>query len=262
MTLQVKTLAVKVMKEAISQAPPALTMASLRGYDGPMAPSSSLEPLVYRRAVPLKGGADPNRRYLVLAAKHKPPKDDSAPTSPRNTPASPAPSSPRSPRKPRSTPASPKLSAWGATEGGFARPPSSGGGGRKPLLVQVPVGGFSSPNGSAPTTPVGGDLDLWEGAENLTAHFPVNLFITAIADGVIAKDTPPKAADRLSQIVKKVPKEQNTSVDVMDGKTIDLKMRVFVVNSEDAKAVGEYISTHIDQVHEEYVHIMVAYCNV
>ena len=53
---------------------------------------------------------------------------------------------------------------------------------------------------------------------------------------------------RLNQIVRKVPKEQNTSVEVGDGKSIELKMRVFVVNSEDAKAVGDYINNHLDQV--------------
>jgi hypothetical protein len=58
----------------------------------------------------------------------------------------------------------------------------------------------------------------------LTAHFPVNLFVTAIADGQIAQDTPAKIAERLSQIVRKVPKEQNTSVEVLEGNTVDLKV--------------------------------------
>jgi hypothetical protein len=58
----------------------------------------------------------------------------------------------------------------------------------------------------------------------LTAHFPVNLFVTAIADGQIAQDTPLKIAERLSQIVRKVPKEQNTSVEVLEGNTVDLKV--------------------------------------
>ena len=38
-----------------------------------------------------------------------------------------------------------------------------------------------------------------------------------------------------------------------EGGTIDLKMRVFVVNSEDAKAVGEYIKAHLDQVPAPFV---------
>jgi hypothetical protein len=40
---------------------------------------------------------------------------------------------------------------------------------------------------------------------------------------------------------------------VAEGGTIDLKMRVFVVNSEDAKAVGEYIKAHLDQVPAPFV---------
>ena len=40
---------------------------------------------------------------------------------------------------------------------------------------------------------------------------------------------------------------------VAEGGTIDLKMRVFVVNSEDAKAVGEYIKAHPDQIPAPFV---------
>jgi hypothetical protein len=81
----------------------------------------------------------------------------------------------------------------------------------------------------------------------LSAFFPVSLFVTAIADGELANDVSHKSRDRLAQIIRKVPKEQNTSVEVAEGHTIDLKMRVFVVNSEDAKAVGEYMASHMSQ---------------
>lgn len=40
---------------------------------------------------------------------------------------------------------------------------------------------------------------------------------------------------------------------VKGGGTVDLKMRVFVVNSEDAKAVAEYIKAHMDQVPAPFV---------
>ena len=103
----------------------------------------------------------------------------------------------------------------------------------------------SSPDESVPSTPRADDEVHVEG--KATAHFPVNLFVTAIADGSIESDTPQKIRERLGQIVRKVPKEQNTNVEVCDGGTIDLKMRVFVVNSEDAKAVGEYINSHLKQ---------------
>lgn len=82
--------------------------------------------------------------------------------------------------------------------------------------------------------------------------FPVSLFVTAIADGTLARDTPQKARERLGQIISKIPKEQNTSVDLKEG-IQDLKMRVFVAGSEDAKAVSEYIQTHSGQIPAPFV---------
>jgi len=82
--------------------------------------------------------------------------------------------------------------------------------------------------------------------------FPVALFVTAIADGTVTRDTPQKAKERLNLIVSKIPKEQNTSVELKEG-TQDLKMRVFVAGSEDAKAVSEYIQTHSNQTPSPFV---------
>ena len=54
-------------------------------------------------------------------------------------------------------------------------------------------------------------------------------------------------AKRLGQVLSKIPKEQHTCVEVQ-GEVIDIKMRIFVTNSEDAKAVMDYIRTHEKQV--------------
>ena len=62
-----------------------------------------------------------------------------------------------------------------------------------------------------------------------------------------------RAQQALVLRARKVPKEQNTSVEVCEGNTIDLKMRVFVVNSEDAKAVGDYINAHLEQLPAPFV---------
>ena len=35
-------------------------------------------------------------------------------------------------------------------------------------------------------------------------HVQVNLFVSAVGDGTLARDTPPKALQRLDQILKKV----------------------------------------------------------
>jgi hypothetical protein len=49
-------------------------------------------------------------------------------------------------------------------------------------------------------------------------------------------------------VLSKVPKEQHTCVDVPGEGVMDIKMRVFVTNSEDAKAVNDYIRIHEKQV--------------
>ncbi len=59
-----------------------------------------------------------------------------------------------------------------------------------------------------------------------------------------------------SLIISKIPKEQNTTVDLSEG-TLELKMRVFVSNSEDAKAVSDYIQSHSTQVLFMYVRMHV-----
>jgi len=87
----------------------------------------------------------------------------------------------------------------------------------------------------------------------LTAFFPVSLFITAIGDGTLARDIPSKLKDRLVQVLSKIPKEQHTCVEVQGEGVVDIKLRVFVTNSEDAKAVGDYIRTHDKQVPAPFV---------
>ena len=57
----------------------------------------------------------------------------------------------------------------------------------------------------------------------------------------------------LAQVRRKVSKEQNTTVHVQSQGTLDLKMRVFVANSVEAKAVWEYITAHSNQVPAPFV---------
>jgi hypothetical protein len=59
----------------------------------------------------------------------------------------------------------------------------------------------------------------------------------------------------LAQVRRKVSKEQNTVVQVGGEGQIELKMRVFVANSVEARAVSDYISSHSNQVlHQPVVH--------
>eukprot|EP00960_Hanusia_phi_P051457 760816-Hanusia_phi.AAC.3 len=91
------------------------------------------------------------------------------------------------------------------------------------------------------------------GDSMLSAFFPVNLFVTAIGDGALAKDISPKARERLEMVLSKIPKEQHTCVEIQGEGVADIKMRVFVANSEDAKAVSDYIQTHEKQLPAPFV---------
>jgi hypothetical protein len=197
---QVKTHAVKVLREAIGDETCGVTKAILRGYKGPMEPMQHIEPLVDMRATQVPGHS--GQRYIVLPAKNKPGRDDKAPSSGGSSAArSPRSSAPRS-GGPHSASSSTTTTPKGT--------PAHGGGWPALQLPSTP----RSPDTSAPSTPgLPDDADA-QGHSRLTAHFAVNLFVTAIADGDLAHDTPPKVQERLNMIVRKVPKEQNTSVEV------------------------------------------------
>lgn len=197
---QIKTHAVKVLREAIADKSCAITTAMLRGYSGPMAPAQVIESLVDMRNISMPG--HPGKRCILLPAKNKAARDEGRASggSDKTNQSSPRPAAPRSGGSYSSA------SFTSTTSRETALYPS----------LQIPLTP-ASPDTSVPSTPgtLGGDDTdgTWE-SSRLTAHFPVNLFVTAIADGHMACDTQPKVQDRLAHIVRKVPKEQNTCVEV------------------------------------------------
>jgi len=88
------------------------------------------------------------------------------------------------------------------------------------------------------------------------AYFPVGLFVAAVGEGVLDASTPNRVLERLQHASLKVPKEQIIRISLQkDSKAEpkkhkdlvedeEIKLRVFVSNSEDAKAVQGYISSH------------------
>lgn len=98
-----------------------------------------------------------------------------------------------------------------------------------------------------------------------SAFFPVALFVAVVGDGVLDSNTPSRVLERLQQASSKVPKEQIIRIvlrdkvgggkcpmlrpgdKAKDGKELEVKLRVFVANSEDAKAVQGYIASHDSQ---------------
>ncbi len=93
------------------------------------------------------------------------------------------------------------------------------------------------------------------------AFFPVTLFVAVVGEGVLDPNTPSRVLERLQKASSKVPKEQIICISLRDkvaakgasekskeNKEVKLKLRVFVADSEDAKAVIEYIKSHGEQV--------------
>jgi len=242
---KIKTHAVKILREAIGDARCGISLACLYGQQGAMAPSHHLQFLVDEKMTPLgeivavPGAPNISRMIIVPTKKPRAPREDSKP------------------------PAG-SISGTGYPGHATSRPAHLTHYTSLPHSLQLHINGTAgssgarghhSPDASQPSTP-GGQLEDDDGAPavRLSAYFPVSLFVTAIADGQITSDTNQKVAERLSLIVRKVPKEQNTSVEISDGTgTVPLQMRVFVVNSEDAKAVGEYINSHLNQVPAPFV---------
>jgi len=243
---KVKTHAVKILREAIGDARCRISSACLYGQQGAMAPLRYLQFLVDEKMTPLDevlalpGVPDISRMIIVPTKKPRAPREDMKnmlmlPGSISGFPGT--------------------LRQANLTH--YASIPNSLHAHINGVAGSAGARGHHSPDASQPSTPGGhveDDASSLNGdgvpaAARLSAYFPVSLFVTAIADGQITSDAPPKVAERLSLIVRKVPKEQNTSVEISDGTgTVPLQMRVFVVNSEDAKAVGDYINNHITQV--------------
>ena len=69
-----------------------------------------------------------------------------------------------------------------------------------------------------------GSKRTYEESMQSSSYFPVTLYITAVGDGVLAKDVSDKARERLESILSKIPKEQQTSIECGGG-LVPLKLR-------------------------------------
>lgn len=78
-------------------------------------------------------------------------------------------------------------------------------------------------------------------------HFPVSLMIIAIGEGELLPCGDHKLLHRLQQVMSKVPKEHHLTVDLPNVPSLAVRMRLFVVNSEDAKAASAYMAAHPEQ---------------
>jgi hypothetical protein len=88
----------------------------------------------------------------------------------------------------------------------------------------------------------------WGGVtRRIDQYFPVSLTVVAIGEGKIEPTTQPKLLRRLKQMITKVPKEHHCTVELPSDGPAALKMRLFVADSEDAKAAREYVQANAEQ---------------
>jgi hypothetical protein len=206
---KIKTHAVKMIREALSDARCNITSACLNGQHGAMAAAQHLTHLVDEKMLQLDSALAapesppyPHRMILVPTKKARTPRggDDKSVLSisgaahvggggctsaMRPLPYMPFPGLLPSPLQAHMNGACgwrTNHSISGEFEGPENSQPSTPGGHADDDVADAAGGGYSN----TPTTP------------RLSAYFPVNLFVTAIADGQITSDTPPKVSQRLA----------------------------------------------------------------
>ena len=213
------------MRETIGSSACGVTAAMLRGYQGALAPAKFIEPLVQARTVSMPNHE--GKRLIVLPAKNKVARDPSSPAAWASGGGGGG-----------SGGSGGGVSKGNARAGKLERPPSSATSSTSTTPSATPRAAWAvpglheagqashgtytswSPDSSAPTTPRNAPDDGREvdaaGGGCPAGHFLVNLFVTAIGEGEVLCDAPDKKAyERLGHVVSKVPKEQNTTVEVM-----------------------------------------------
>lgn len=173
------------MKEAIENPSLGVSAALLRGHMGPCCPASILDPFLLSRCVNLPEDCE-------LSASSQIDSDED--------------------RKcyifeARQKKSSPQLSSMGSN-------PSND------KAVSPQLKGLDA----QPSSCVSKGKRSYEEFLQTSSYFPVMLYITAVGDGSLAKDISEKSRERLSSILSKIPKEQQTSIDCGGG-LVPLKLR-------------------------------------
>jgi hypothetical protein len=233
---QAKTRAIKLLREVIWDESSGVTAAMLRGREGPLVPSQRLEALIMKRALPLESqGA----RFITFPAVRRqgeggvefpPPLAAGCQHGVNGAGA-------ESHRRSAAEQMECETGSAGRHEALDSGTPS--------LRAKS-----RARNPDLPPTPCAAALMQHRMPEQ---HFPVSLTVIAIGEGSIVRNTQPKLLNRLKQLMSKVPKEHHCSIDLPKHGCVPLRLRLFVTNSEDAKAAREYVSSNQSQVREPVV---------
>ena len=227
---QAKTRAIKLLREVIWDESSGLTAAMLRGRHGPLVPQQRLEALIMKRALPLEGQS---ARFITFPAVRRQGEGGAEFLPPL------AEACPHQAARMVSHDASVAVKMERETGSGARRHEAMG--------SATPSSRASSRSHHADLTPTqcAAALNQHRMPEQ---HFPVSLTVIAIGEGSIVRNTQPKLLNRLKQLMNKVPKEHHCSIDLPKHGSVPLRLRLFVTNSEDAKAAREYVSSNQGQV--------------
>ena len=219
---QAKTRAIKLLREVIWDENSGVTAAMLRGRHGPLVPSQRLEALIVKRSTMLDG-----TRFIQFPAVRRQGEGlglgDNTPSLADGCNHAVLPHPAGEPHIKREEHEAGAASA-GASDALRA----------------------SSRVASAESARIAG-MGMLMQQQRAEQHFPVSLTVIAIGDGTPVRNTQPKLLNRLNQLMKKVPKEHHCTVDLPQHGCVQLKLRLFVTNSEDAKAAREYVSSNQGQ---------------
>jgi len=231
---QAKTRAIKLLREVIYDASSGVTAAMLRGRLGPMLPCQRLEALIIKRAAPLHADGESFISFPAVRRHGE-----------GSMPSQVAPLTESSLHSPFPFESVGDIDSRG----------------QGPLIktedLQMPAASAARQPGAHSNTQIHTPASV--NAQGMSSaaliqqrmaeqHFPVSITVIAIGEGVIVRNTQPKLLNRLKQLISKVPKEHHCSIDLPKHGNVPLRLRLFVANSEDAKAAREYVSSNHGQV--------------
>ena len=219
---QAKTRAIKLLREVIWDDASKVTAAMLRGRHGPLIPWQRLEGLIQKRSISLPGTGARWIAFPVVRRQEEAMPGDLMPLLQSGC----------------------QHTSFGG--GDAARDFDARG---KPGVEQGPRAGAASRRGDGVLLQPAATADSARARQNTLAeqHFPVSLTVLAIGEGPLVRNTQPKLLQRLKHLTTKVPKEHHCYVDLPGHSAVPLKLRLFVTNSEDAKAACEYVSSNQGQ---------------
>ena len=101
--------------------------------------------------------------------------------------------------------------------------------------------------------------DLGENQPIVVGYYPTTLFVAVVGDGVCSETShekfkgSQKLVERCKGMVEKIPREQCITVELPGEGLTELKLRVYIAGSDDAKLVETYAHLNPDQIPAPFI---------